>query len=184
MSTYKDQLSKRLLYLPVSILGRVEFWITYRDVKQASSATLRAPFDTSKRNTTRIVNWLTDAEMYFSIDQKNADLIHISKSENLANKMATIQWSELKKNITFRGYSYGYPTKAVDFFAKDPHKLVQIRNDEKLKKYYWKPYVRYIVRPGYEYEDSLVAKEWGDLIRKDVPLLAKWFEKRMNELQN
>ena len=43
---------------------------------------------------------------------------------------------------------------------------------------YYAPYVLYNIPLEYIEKDSQTAKKWADTIRKDVPKLAKWFEKR------
>lgn len=112
MKDFEKQLNDRLLYLPVSILGRVELFLTYKNLKQASSISVRQPFDERNLGTKRIIKWLSDAKIAYSRDHQDSTLIHVSKSQKLANKMAELQWSNTSKHVIFRGLSYGYPQKS------------------------------------------------------------------------
>ena len=173
-------LENRLLYLSALTLSRIEFWLTYRGIKLASTTPLRNKFTTKNAATKRIVKWLEDADLYYVIDKKHKDMIHISKDKALAEKMAKIQWSEDPKDIIFRGNKYGFPINAVKAFAKDLISMGdywEIR--ERIMKYPYWHYARYRVRSGHEFEDLQVAKKWATIIRKEVPKLAKWFEKDM-----
>ena len=169
------------MYLPVSILSRVELWLTYRGLKNASSIQLRQKFSKNSSATKRVMKWITEAGLFFEIDAKNKELLHVAKSQELVQKMKVLHWSENKKDIVFRGIQYGFPKEAVHSFSKD-HTTVNTFTCQDVTKFPWKPYVRYMVRIGHEREDSLVAKKWAEVIRYDVPVLADWFEQKLKNL--
>jgi len=82
------------------------------------------------------------------------------------------------------GMILGYPKNAVLGFDNLSDKSIRykinryarINNNIKKLNIYWEPYILYMAREGYEYEDSLVAKKWADCIRTDLPELAKKIE--------
>jgi len=121
------------------------------------------------------------------------DVILVSKHEESVDQLysCTTDLDRESESAHYQlGTLFGFPEKAVKeyafwmrwyttdkYFPKtlsrsiDTHKMLQ--------DCYWEPYVQYIVRKGHEKEDSLVAKHWADRIRKDLPELAKKFEKEV-----
>jgi len=180
----EKNLNNRLLYLSAMRLSRIEFWLTYRGLKKASTTPLRNKFTTANTATKKIIKWLEDAGLHYIVDNKNKGMIHISKNKDLAEKMAKLQWSEKPQDIIFRGLQYGFPEKAAKAFANDIESMGDYGEVRKtIKKYPHWHYARYRVRIGHEAEDLQVAKKWANCIRKEVPRLAKWFEKEMENVK-
>lgn len=177
---HEEGLNKRLPYLPISILGRIELWLTYRNLKNASSISLRKPFDLESSTTKRTMHWLADAGIFYQVDGRDSSLLHVAKTQELAKKMSLLQWSKREEDILFRGIQYGFPEKAVRLFSANHEKLTAVDSKSSLlADCYWKPYVRFMVRIGHEKEDSLVAKNWADIIENEVPIVGRWFEKKL-----
>ena len=182
--------ASRLLYLPVSKEGRVELWLTLRDQKPVSAIRLRKCFDGQTKGIKRLLKWLSDTRLEYVVDPKNNTVLHISKNKNLAKRTAIILWSEKKKHIIEKGTLFGYPKNVTKIYAsfidekKWPGKSGALRVITKKSKnfpHYWAPYIRYVLRSAHAFQDSLIAKKWADIIRKEVPKLGYWYE---NELKN
>lgn len=87
------------------------------------------------------------------------------------------------------GILYGFPKEAVEEYVKagsDPQIKVlpdslESPNEfhKRNKDEYWEPYVSYVIRKGYDEEDTRVAKIWADNIRKEFPELACRYEEYM-----
>lgn len=178
-----ENLSNRLLYLSMMAQSKVELWLVHRDKKKACSISLRNNFSTETAKSKRIENWIKDAGLHYVVDKENKNLLHISKDPDLSQKMNDLQWSQKPSDIIFRGKQYNYPEKAVEAFAKNIESMsdyIEVR--ERIKKFPYWHYARYRVRVRHEKDDLQVAKKWADLIRKEVPKLAKWFEDSMERI--
>lgn len=85
-----------------------------------------------------------------------------------------------------KGTLLGYPKAPTQAFAKfsihqDRSKYLTSITDEDFPRGiipHW-PYIGYIVRKGFEVQDSEISKKWSDFIRENNPVLAKWYEKIM-----
>lgn len=179
MKALEKELANRLCYLPVSILGRVELWLTYKGAKPASSIVLRNPYNPLNSKTKRILKWTEDAKLSVVPDSKNHELVHVSKDFEIAKKMSKHHLSEKAQHIKYRGIMYGYPKEAVAEYANaNLNKLTvaDLKNFDK-KVDYWKPYCRYLIRSSQVLKDSQVAVKWANIIRKDTPKLSMWYEK-------
>jgi hypothetical protein len=85
-------------------------------------------------------------------------------------------WSEAKDDLIEKGYLFGYPKDAVKAYSSHENMTVIIPSNF---HQYWAPYVRYLVRADHIHEDTLIAKNWADIIRNDIPELASQFEDSM-----
>lgn len=197
-ASWNHELGSRVLRLPISPLGKVELWLTYRQLKPVSSITLNSDSTNSLQDpkTKEIIKWISDAGLQFFPDPKVERILHVSRSLRLAKVAARIARSNTYEDTLTKGKIFGYPVKAGEVFAvqfpliaeKKPIPggikfVVQVKDRELLSHYWW-PYARYSVRRGYVYEDSLVAKKWADVVRREVPKLAKFYEESMEKLKD
>ena len=137
--------------------------------------------------------------MYYVSSSKYLSEWHVSKDKQKAKLSASIirkfdYESEVKSGVLF-----GFPEESAKAYAynrnlekgKDQISVVYpgwIYFHPYLKDKYYAPYIFYAIRKDRVKEDSRVAKKWADTIRKDVPTLARWYEKlekkrRLQELR-
>ena len=50
-----------------------------------------------------------------------------------------------------------------------------------LKDKYYTSYIMYAIDARFVEKDSQVAKLWADTIRKDIPILSRWYEAKMEK---
>jgi len=165
----ENDLKSRLPYLPLEILGRVELWLVYKDLKKAGTITSRD----RKNSKSRVEKWLKDASIFFQVDSKYSDLFHVSKNKDVATQLNKIMWSEKQTNVYKKGILYGYPKKAVKTFSISPAKCTVLSGKYKNKP--WFPYARYMFRKENVKDDSKSARLWSETLKKDIPLLDKWY---------
>ncbi len=176
----------RLLYLPLGILSRVEFWLVYKEVKSAASSSLRFVSKGSKKikGLRSVKRWLRDAGIEFVRTKGRPDIIHVSKNKKLADELSRKIFLKTAESDLEVGKLLGYPLEAVKAFSRlgfdrsDYSSLIDSLDKESpIRGKYWAAYARYLLRKGYEIEDSKIARLWADTIRRDIPKLAQWFEK-------
>lgn len=178
-----NQKTKNINYLPLNIQSRIELYLTLNGLKPASVITIR---DNKEKNLRRVRNFLRGNHLYFSVDKKDS-LQYFASLDRLTTKTICSIWNkDSEKSEIKKGNLLGYPTKAVILFVKysrsvDRPKFLTGIYDKDFPRStldYW-PYIGYIVRKGYEAEDSVIAKKWSDFIKQNNPVLARWYEKRI-----
>ncbi len=182
----EEKLANSIYYLPIDQIDRIQLWLTYKEIKPASTIMLPNPKkDLKKKKVLRVLRWLKRAGIKYSIDSRNMRLLHVSKSRRNVDLLKRIQWREKEEDVAKRGLAYGYPKAAVEGFAiawNSRAILEKMANEKEVEKMlegkYWKNYLVYACRKGKVQEDSSTAKMWADEIRKYVPNLAQWYEKR------
>lgn len=168
------KISDRLLSLPVTLEGKVQLWLTYKGLKPVSTAQFLS--SRTPQEEVDFSKWLQDAKLVQAPDHKSEEFVFVSKDMDLAKRAAEIMWSENKDDLLEKGDLFGYPQEAVRAYAfqKDVTVITPSNFQE-----YWSSYVRYLVRTTHINEDRLTAKNWADVIRKDIPKLAIQFEEEM-----
>lgn len=179
-----DKLASTLNTLPVEI-GKINLWLVYKELKPMASIVLTFDWDTDKSKQVSLINWFDKANIYFKISQKFSNTIHISKEEKLLEINSEYELSDSSKAHLERGLLYGFPKEAVKEYSKEIVKEKPFPNTvlvfpsmvDELRNKYWYPYTEYVLRRGFEIEDSLVAKRWADVAREEIPGVASEFEK-------
>ncbi len=172
-------LSSRLLYLPLSLEGRVQLWLAFKNLKPVSTVMFKHDLKQPFKNK-RMLKWLHDANMVLIPDSKSKSFGYVSHDVSLAQRASKIMWSEKRDDNIEKGKLFGYPPVATIAFADEKPVRALIPSNF---PHYWASYTRYVVREEYAMEDSLKGKEWGDVIRKEVPKLASWVEKFMQSAE-
>jgi hypothetical protein len=204
MNTKQTNLAGRLLYLPLDINEKVLLWLAYKGLKPVSEITVERrnmadlrrgihqnTYNYNSPKIKRIRRWLRDAGMFKAIQPKFNTSWHVGLNKNDVILSAKIL-RRLDYDSEFQsGIILGYPKESARGYAQN-----RIAKSEKekvpmlwpgykyldpyLKDKYYTNYVFYAIRKDRVKEDSKIAQTWADTIRKDVPLLAKWFEKKEN----
>lgn len=201
----QEKLARRLLYLPLDLGEKVLLWLVYRDLKPVSEITVerrnffllrRGIHDTSYDNDApkirRIREWIHDAGLVYAFDPKYPGSWHVGKDKDKVALSAKIlrlfdYESEYKTGILF-----GYPEESVKAYARnreigvEKNQIIMVWPGLQvfhpyLKDKYFTPYIFYSIRADRVEEDSQIAKTWADTIRKEVPTLAKWYEKYVTD---
>lgn len=198
-------LAGRLLYLPLDIHEKVLLWLAYKGLKSVSEITVERRgnvFALAKRgirkestykynspSSKRIRKWIRDAGLSIAIEPKFNTSWHIGKDRDKVSLSVKIIHKLDYDNEVKTGLLLGFPKESVKGYAKDrvaksEKEMIPMIwpgdkcNDPYLKNKYYTPYVFYAIRKDCVVEDSKIAQIWADTIRKEVPLLAKWFEKQ------
>ncbi len=195
-------LAGRLLYLPLDLDEKIFLWLTFKGIKPVSEITAerrgnffslakrgihrKSKYDYNSANSRRIRGWIKDAGL---VMMTNGSEWHVGKEKNKISESLKIIRKFDYDNEIKSGLLFGFPKKSVEAYS---HNRIVKENDqipmmgigvEKyenkfLKDKYYTPYILYNVPLRNVEEDSLTAKKWADTIRKDIPKLAKWFEKK------
>ncbi len=177
-----DDLKKRLQKFEfLSTQSKIELWLCYRDLKPVSAFPLISDFKDSAEEPEILMNWIRDAGMLFNKDNESK-LYIVSKDLEKINSLVPIVFSNTKQDIITKCRLYGYPKETAlatyrNFSGEKDGlpKGVGIKKDNGFGISWW-PYVRYVIREGFEHKDSLIAKKWSEEIKKNLPELDKEFE--------
>lgn len=127
--------------------------------------------------------------MFSCAEEKNDTSWHVGKNKNKVVESAKIIHKFDYENEVKSGLLLGYPEESAKAYAqnrgrseKDVMKVMVgtgslVYKNPYLKDKYYSPYIFYNMPKSKVVEESEVAKKWADVVRKEVPLLAKWFEK-------
>lgn len=208
MKKKQEILAGRILYLPLDIHEKVLLWLAYKGFKPVSEITVErrgnvfalakkgirreSTYDYNSPKIKRIRKWLHDAGMYKAIESKFNTSWHVG-----LNKDDVILSAKILRRLDYdneykSGVLLGYPKESAKGYAQnriaksEGDKIPMVWpgdkfNDPYLKDKYYTPYVFYAIRKDSVVEDSKIAQKWADIIRQDVPVLAKWFEKQEND---
>lgn len=190
----EKKLANRLLYLPLDLREKILLWLAYRGLKPVSELTVIRRNKNTKTNNQKIKKvkkWIKDADMFYATDKKNLTSWHVSKDKNKAKNSAKIIHRFDYQSECQSGILFGFPKASTEAYAFNRN--VKLGEDQipmiwpglvyfhpYLKNQDYAPYIFYAIREDRIKEDSMVAKKWADTIRKELPILAKWFEKAEN----
>lgn len=207
MATSQEELSKRLLYLPVDLHEKVLLWLTYRGLKPVSVISInrrnlnllrrgiKTPNNDDGQKIKRIKKWIYNAGLFFEIEDGRSGSWFIGKDKDkVVFSAKNIRKFDFESEIKL-GLLFGYPRESVETYAKNrtlrlgenPIAMVWPGHQSfhpELKEKYYLPYLTYALKADRVEKDSQTARVWADTMRKEVPILAKWFEKHDNERRN
>ena len=159
--------------------SKIELWLCAKDLKPVSAF--------PAEDNDNFLQWLDKIGLFFE-KAKETNLYIASKNKLWIQELLPILFSNTKEDIEKKCELYGYPKETAlavyRNFAKDKDGLpvgVGVRKGNSLGITWW-PYVRYVVRQGYEYEDSLIAKKWSMVIKRDLPEIGKRFENQLSRI--
>lgn len=194
MITSEKKLANRLLYLPLDLREKVLLWLSYRGLKPVSELTVirrKRKNNVSNQKIKKVKKWIKDAGLFYLNDRKNLTSWHVSRNKNKVTISAKILHRFDYQSEYQSGVLFGFPSESVKAYAFNRN--VKIGEDQipmiwpglmyfhpSLKNEDYTPYFFYAIRADRVKEDSKAAKLWADTIRKETPLLAKWFEKAEN----
>jgi hypothetical protein len=194
MNTSENKLASRLLYLPLDLREKVLLWLAYRELKPVSELTVIRRHRKNNENNLKIKKvkkWIKDAGLFYTNDGKNLTSGHVSKDKNKAILSAKIIHKFDYQSECQSGILFGFPKGSAEAYAFNRN--IKIGEDQitviwpglmsyhpYLKDKDWMPYIFYAIRGDRIEKDSEVAKLWAETIRKETPILAKWFEKAEN----
>lgn len=185
---FMKDLAKRLNGLPIEV-GKVQLWLVYRRLKPMASVVLDFDWESDDEEREKLEDWFKDAGVVFKKSQRNENTLHVSLDENVLEKHALSELDESAEAHLLRGKLYGFPEGAAlayseviereDLFPNE--KVIHAPKVLELRDKYWYQYIEYLVRRGHEFEDSMVAKTWADVVRKEIPEVAQEYEKERLE---
>lgn len=183
MTSKLQTLAQQLEKLPLEV-GKVNLWLVFRNAKPMASVVLNFNWGEDEHKQRLILSWFEKAEILFCVSQKFSTTLHISKKQKALDLNKKYETRDDFKGHYVRGLLYGFPKKAVEVYSGEILINVPIKSDKltfvpsysKLYKSYWFPYVEFFLRKNFEFNDSLIAKKWADLARKEISSVAKIFE--------
>jgi hypothetical protein len=204
MNIEDQKLANKLLYLPLDLNEKVLLWLAHKGIKPVSEITverrnlaqlrkgIRSPdlgFDHPK--IIRIKKWIQDAGLYTQIEKEYSSSWHVGKDETLVKKSEQIIRQFDYDNELESGKIFGFPKNSVKAYAhnrvaKTPSEEVKMVppidfSNQFLKDKYYTAYMMFAVDARFLEHDSQMAKLWADTIRADLPLLAKWYEAKIEK---
>lgn len=211
MNTTQERLAKRLLYLPLDIHEKVLLWLAYRGLKPVSEITvtrrnialfrrlirqgkkIKSTYDSNSPKTKRVRKWIRDANLFYATEPGYPIAWHIGRNNSKVRRSARLLHRFDYKSEYQSGILFGFPKESAKAYAhnritKDEKKLIPMvspfRAEQSfLKNKYYKSYAFYAIRADRVEDESRVAKLWADTIRKEIPLLAKWFENHQRKIK-
>jgi len=205
MKKTQEILAGRILYLPLDIHEKVLLWLAYKGLKPVSEITVErrgnalilakkgirkeSTYCYNSPKSKGVRRWIRNAGLFIAIEPKFNTSWHVGKDKNKVKLSAKIIRKLDYDNELKTGLLLGFPKEssrgyAQDRIAKSKKEKIpmiwpgDIFNDPYLKDKYYTPYIFYAIRKDRVAEDSKIAQKWADTIRRDVPVLAKWFEKQ------
>ena len=201
MKITQRELSSRLLYLPIDLKEKVLLWLTYKGLKPVSEITTsrrgnllsllrrgikrKSTYDFNSSKSQRIKKWILDAGMYYEPESEGDMSWHVGKDKSKVDLSSKIIRKFDFANELKSGLLFGFPEESAKAYAhnriaKDEKQIPMVWPDKEhyFDDKYYAPYVLYNIPLEHIEKDSQTAKKWADTIRKDVPKLAKWFEKK------
>lgn len=171
----------------LSAQSKIELWLCYRDLKPVSAFPMLTEYESSIVDQEKLYQWIKEAGLQGKKDT-DSRLYIVSKEEKMLDELLPIVFSNTKEDIVTKCELYGYPKETAlaiyrNFSTEKSFlpKGVGVKKDNNFGIYWW-PYVRYVVREGHEYEDSLVAKRWSEVIKEDFPEVDKEFELQLAKI--
>ncbi|MFZ3069372.1 MAG: hypothetical protein WA052_03630 [Microgenomates group bacterium] len=123
--------------------------------------------------------------MYFKPESEGNMSWHVGKDKSKVEISSEIIRKFDFENELKSGLLFGFPEDSAKAYAhnriaKDDEQIPMVwpNNENYFDNKYYAPYVLYNIPLRSVEKDSQTAKLWADTIRKDVPKLAKWFEKK------
>jgi hypothetical protein len=154
-----------------------------------ASIVLNFDWGTDEAKEKKISDWFQNADVHFSHSARGRDTLHVARDPKYLKLNEKFELEENTEAHKARGRLYGFPSQAAKVYAQEivnfkpfpnPH-LIHPPMVKSLRKKYWYPYIEYLLRRGHEYEDSLVAKSWADIARREIPTLASEYEKDVHQ---
>lgn len=200
MKQTQDILAKRLLYLPLDLNEKILLWLTYKRIKPVSEITvvrrnftklklgIRTPdLKNNDPRLIRIKKWIKDANLKVIPERNSTISWHVGKDvEKVKRSVKIIRKYDYDSEIE-SGKLFGFPEKSVEAYAKNrvaksekeeiPMEMAIYSLNPFFKNKKFTQYAMYSMRTDSIKEESEIAKKWARCIQKDVPTLAKWFEK-------
>ena len=160
--------------------SKVELWLTYKNIKPASAFPIKNGDKKTYKEEELLLGWIQKIGLFVKKDLASG-LYLVSRKQELIAELLPIIFSNIKEDIEKKCTLYGYPKEtalaAFRNFTQNKDGLpvgVGLKKDNPFNITWW-PYVRYVVREGFEYEDSLAAKAWQEEIIKELPELDRLF---------
>lgn len=194
INSSEKKLASRLLYLPLDLGEKVLLWLAYKELKPVSEITVIRRHCNNNRNNSKIKKvkkWIKDAGMFYTNDGKNITSWHVSKDKSKTVISAKILHRFDYESECQSGILLGYPKESAEAYAFNRN--VKLGEDQipmiwpglkyidpSLKDKNYTPYIFYAIRADKLIEAGKTAQLWANTIRKETPLLAKWFEKLEN----
>ena len=201
MKQSEIKLANRLIYLPLDPIEKVLLWLTYRHLKPVSeiSVTRRkglknkkrpnVAFDKNSFGVKKIKKWISDAGLVYSSEPKYPSAWHVGQNKkDVSDSVTKIRKFDYESELK-TGLLFGFPIKSVQAYAKNNN--LEDKNDptniiwpgdkythSKTKNKSYTPYLIYAVSLESSEIDLKVAEEWANCIRSELPILAKWYEKK------
>lgn len=179
----EKSLAKELEVLPLEV-GKVNLWLVFRNAKPMASIVLNFNWGEDKNKEKQILSWFEKTNVLFNVSQKFSNTLHISKRKKALDLNKKYEMRDDFKGHYLRGLLYGFPRKAAEVYSREILKIEPIKSEKltfafdspDLKNKYWLFYNEYFLRKNFESIDSVVAKKWADLVRKEIPVVAEQFE--------
>lgn len=190
----EEDLSKRLLNLPIDLQEKVLLWLTYKGLKPVSeiNAIKRELADGDlnaiKDCKNEVRKWIEDAGLEYSFDSKYPDSWHVGRDKSEIDlSLSTLRIFDFENQYK-TGILLGYPESSAKAYAKNrvlkltdrPVPIIWPGNflyHQETKNKYFTPYIFYALSIENLENDLNVAKKWADVIRSDIPELANIYEK-------
>lgn len=188
MTESQKMLAKRLLYLSLDLHEKVLLWLSYRGLKPVSGITverrnialLRRGIKTSppniKNKINRIRKWVHDADLHYATEPGYPNAWHVGRDKNQVTLSAKILHRFDYKSEYQSGILFGFPIESAKAYAHNRILKPGENRISMIKPFEFSPYQFFSTRADHGREDGQIAKVWESSIRKDVPLLAKWYE--------
>lgn len=162
-------------YLPINILNRYELFLVLFDKKPSATITLDKDID---KHRGRLEAFLTKNNIYYTIDSENKNLYFVSKNKDNAFALKRLWNKDTEETEVEKGLLLGYPKQAVITFAKysksgDRSKYLSLCTN---------PYGGYMIRVGFEAEDTKVSAQWRNFVEKENPKLLLWLDNKIKPL--
>lgn len=187
----------RLLKLPLDPGEKVLLWLTFIGQKPVSDIhvlirdkeKLRKGEFTSKNsdiesNLVEIKTWITDAGLIYEIEKEHPTAWRVGKDKTQIIKSIDYLHNSNKDKQIELGLIFGYPKNSVEAYVNNqettyeqfiqimiPPRGIEGENSE----YFW-PYAIFAISKSHQDEGVKLAKLWADIIRNDLPELAKLYE--------
>jgi len=165
---------------------KIDLWLAFKGIKPVSSVYEMSNSEEFKK---KLSDWCGEAGLYIEKHPNSPNFL-VGKEEKNVKELSRILFSEKEEDIVRKCELYGYPVETALATVRNfnPEKTTypegaSIRSDNFEGKMPWWEYVRYVVRKGHEFDDSLVAKKWYETIKVDLPKTHLQFVKSMQELR-
>jgi hypothetical protein len=186
--TNKDKkLASELLRLDkVRVPDKIFLWLTYRKLKPLSAV------DYDSQVAPDLIAWINTAGLAYKQGKIHPHLLYVSNKKEYLEEIDKLMASNERENILKKAKLFGYPLAAAEAQAAYYNPPIEgaskvegvgVRFEDKhLVSGPWRAYLQYTVRRGHEEEDSLVAKKWWEIIRKELPSLHREYMKMARQI--